>query len=146
MRPAGKSVWQRIVRQRRLGHIWTVAETVVVVDDDEAVREAIADLLSLEGYAVMTARDGDEALRVLERAPRPCIALVDLVMPRVDGWELTRAIGDAPSLRDIPVVCTTAGRGAAPDGCHSLLRKPFDDFALNEAVRGAFDRTASPPG
>jgi CheY-like chemotaxis protein len=117
-----------------------VADTVVVVDDDEAVREAIADVLALEGYEVMTARDGDEALRVLERAPRPCIALIDLVMPRVDGWELMRAIGEAPSLRDIPVVCTTAGRGAPPEGCHSMLRKPFDDSALAEAVRVAFGK------
>ena len=121
-----------------------VAETVVVVDDDEAVREAIAEVLALEGYAVMTASDGDEALQVLLRAPRPCIALVDLVMPRVDGWELMRAIGEAPSLRDIPVVCTTAARTAPPAGCHALLRKPFDDSTLAAVVRGAFGSSSHP--
>lgn len=115
-----------------------VAETVVVVDDDEAVRDAIADVLSLDGYAVLTASDGDEALRVLLGAPRPCVALVDLIMPRVDGWELMRALGAEAALRDIPVVCTTAGRDEVPSGCHSVLRKPFDDRALAAAVRRAF--------
>ncbi|MCU1283340.1 MAG: response regulator [bacterium] len=122
-----------------------VAETVVVVDDDDAVREAIADLLSLDGYAVLTACDGNQALRVLERAPRPCVALIDLIMPRVDGWELVRAIGAAPALRDIPLVCTTAGREAAPSGCHAVLRKPFDEHALTAAVRRAFGTTLLQP-
>ena len=121
-----------------------VAETVVVVDDDEAVREAIADVLALDGYSVLTARDGDEALRVLESAPRPCIALVDLVMPRVDGWELVRTLTAAPSMRDIPVVCTIVGRDDLPTGIFSVLRKPFDDRALSEAVRSAFVRTSQP--
>lgn len=115
-----------------------VAETVVVVDDDEAVREAIADLLALDGYAVLTASDGDEALRVLESAPRPCIALIDLIMPRLDGWELVRAIGAQAKLRDIPLVCTTAGRDEVPSGIHAVLRKPFDEQALTAAVRRAF--------
>ncbi|MGZ3426198.1 MAG: response regulator [Polyangia bacterium] len=115
-----------------------MAETVVVVDDDEAVREAIADLLSLDGYSVLTAADGDEALGVLRGAPRPCIALIDLVMPRVSGWELVSAISAETALRDIPLVCTTAGRGEAPTGCYSVLRKPFDDRALTAAVRRAF--------
>jgi CheY-like chemotaxis protein len=118
-----------------------VGETVVVVDDDEAVREAIADLLALDGYAVLTASDGAEALRVLATAPRPCVALIDLIMPRLDGWELVRAIGDAAALRDIPLVCTTAGRDAVPRGVQAVLRKPFDDRALTEAVRRAFGST-----
>jgi CheY-like chemotaxis protein len=122
-----------------------VAETVVVVDDDDAVRDAIADVLALDGYAVLTARDGDEALRLLAVAPRPCVALVDLVMPNVDGWELVRALLAAPGLRDIPIVCTTAGRDEVPDGCFAILRKPFDDHALSATVRGAFARRSGQP-
>ena len=116
---------------------------MVVIDDDEAVREAIEDVLALDGYAVMTARDGDEALRVLHAAPRPCVALVDLVMPNVDGWELLRAIAAAPTLRDIPLVCTTAGRDERPQGCVAILRKPFDDCALVAVVRSAFAARAT---
>jgi CheY-like chemotaxis protein len=115
-----------------------VVETVVVVDDDESVREAIADVLALDGYAVLTACDGDDGLRVLQTAPRPCVALIDLVMPRLDGWEMMRALAAAESLRDIPVVCTTAGREDVPVGCSGVLHKPFDEHALSEAVRRAF--------
>lgn len=117
----------------------------MVVDDDEAVREAIADVLALDGYQVLMAGDGVEALRVLERAPRPCIAVIDLIMPRVDGWELVQAISAASALRDIPVVCTTAGRAEAPAGCHAVLRKPFDQSELSAAVRGAFVALAQRP-
>lgn len=114
----------------------------MVVDDDEAVREAIADVLALDGYEVLTACDGDEALRVLAGAPRPCVALVDLVMPRVDGWELARTIAATPELRDIPVLCTTAGRDELPQGCYAVLRKPFDERSLSVAVREAFANLA----
>lgn len=117
----------------------------MVVDDDDAVREAIADVLALDGYAVLTARDGDEALRLLAVAPRPCVALIDLVMPNVDGWELVRALAAAPGLRDITIVCTTAGRDDVPDGCFAILRKPFDDHALSATVRGAFARRTGQP-
>lgn len=128
-----------------LRSVVVVVETVVVVDDDEAVREAIADSLVLDGYEVLTARDGDEGLEVLRRAARPCVALVDLVMPRVDGWELARAINATPALRDIPIVCTTAGREELPPGCSAVLRKPFDDRALSAAVRAAFGRLTPAP-
>lgn len=106
----------------------------MVVDDDEAIREAMHDLLELEGFAVLTARDGHEALGVLAKAPRPCVAVVDLVMPRLDGWNLLRTIVADPALRGIGVVCSTAGRGEAPPGCSVLLRKPFDGDALLAAV------------
>ena len=118
---------------------------MVVVDDDDGVREAIADVLALDGYEVMTARDGGEALRVLDAAPRPCVALVDLVMPRIDGWELLRTIRATPSLRDIPVLCTTAGRDDLPPGCYALLRKPFDDRELSAAIRSAFSAARPRP-
>ncbi len=110
---------------------------VVVVDDDDAVRGAIADVLALEGYSVVTAGDGDEALPLLHEAPRPCVAIIDLVMPRVDGWELVQAIRRSPRLRDIRLVCATASRCAPPKGCR-LLRKPFGDVELFAAVRRAF--------
>ena len=115
-----------------------MAETVLVVDDDAAVRDAIADAVAFEGYTVLTAADGQEALQLLACAPRPCVALVDLIMPRLDGWELMQAILAAPALRDIFVLCTTAGRAEPPPGCQALLRKPFDQHALSEALRGAF--------
>ncbi len=105
-----------------------------MVDDDEAIREAMLDLLALEGFAVLSACDGADALGVLAGAPRPCVAVVDLVMPRIDGWHLVRTIADDPALRGIGVVCSTAGRGEIPAGCSAILRKPFDVDALVDAV------------
>lgn len=112
-----------------------VAETVLVVDDDEAVRDAIADTLASDGYHVLSAADGEAALLALGGAPRPCVVLVNLVMPKLDGWEVTRAIA---GLADVHVVCMTAGRHTPPDECHAVLRKPFETRELVAAVRGAF--------
>ena len=114
-----------------------------MVDDDDAVRDAIADVLGLDGYTVVTAGDGDEALRLLGTPPRPRVVIVDLVMPRVDGWELVQSIAANPALRDVSIICTTAGRDSAPPGCDAVLRKPFDDAELARAVRAAFD--CAPP-
>jgi two-component system chemotaxis response regulator CheY len=125
------------------GHPAAVPKTVLVVDDDDAVRDAIADLLELDGYAILTAGDGDAALRLLAGAPRPCVALIDLVMPRVDGWELMQAISGDAALRDITIVCTTAGRDEPPPGCHFVLRKPFDETELARVVRAAFARSSA---
>jgi CheY-like chemotaxis protein len=113
-------------------------DTVVIVDDDEGVREAIADVLALDGYAVLTAHDGEQALEVLRGAPRPCVALIDLIMPRVNGWELVRTVLDDAAYRGIGVICCTAGRAEPPEGCAVVLRKPFDETALTAAIARAF--------
>jgi CheY-like chemotaxis protein len=121
----------------RLCYFCRVAEWVVVVDDDEAVREAIGEVLTEDGFQVRLARDGDEALRVLHEVPRPCVALIDLVMPRIDGWQLVRAIQGDASLGDIPLIVSSAGREDPPAGCVGVLQKPFDNSALGDAVRAA---------
>src|SRR6266850_1569300 len=107
-----------------------MAEWVVVVDDDEPAREAIAEVLAYDGYGVRVACDGVEAMQVLRDVPRPCVALIDLVMPRVDGWALVQAIHEDPQLGDIPIICSSAGRDEPPGGCAAVLYKPFDDTAL----------------
>ena len=67
------------------------------------------------------------ALHVLGVAARPCVVIADLVMPYGDGAELARALAALAGVRDI---CITGGRGELPDGCHAMLRKPFDAAAL----------------
>ena len=68
--------------------------TVVVVDDDDDIRETLRDVFMDRGYAVEVARNGQEALAVLARV-KPCILLVDLMMPGMDGFELLARIGTA---------------------------------------------------
>jgi CheY-like chemotaxis protein len=120
-------------------HAPGVAETVVVVDDDAAVRDAIVEVLELHDFAVLSARDGGEALPILRAAPRPCIALIDLVMPRFDGWQLAEAIFSDPRLEGIAIICCTAGRSDAPPGCAAILRKPFSLDAMVAVLRRIFD-------
>jgi two-component system chemotaxis response regulator CheY len=80
---------------------------VLIVEDDDDVREFMQLLVSTAGYETMTARDGQDAL-VKMRQKRPCLVLLDLQMPRMDGWEFrARQLQDL-SLSDIPVVCVTA--------------------------------------
>lgn len=64
--------------------------------------------LQLEGHTVRTAANGRDALTELERGPRPCVILLDLMMPVMNGWELRAAIARDPRLSDIPLVVVSA--------------------------------------
>jgi CheY-like chemotaxis protein len=93
------------------------AEAVLVVDDDDAVCNALRGVLHEAGYTVATARNGEAAL-VLLNAVTPDILVVDLMMPVMDGWGLVARLRADPRLRAIPVVVMTAG------GTSVLARAP----------------------
>ena len=98
---------------------------IMVVDDEPAIVELIASALEDEGHQVRTAHDGREALALL-RDQRPCLAILDLMMPRMNGWELRRAMLAEPDLADIPVAVITAMSPDADDlQVVEVLRKPF---------------------
>lgn len=102
---------------------------ILVVDDEYSIREALRDLLSDEGYAVELAASGAEAMQQLRSGERPHLALVDVMMPRMDGRAVLREIREDPELGGLPVILMTAApmviapaeRLGAP-----LLRKPID--------------------
>jgi CheY-like chemotaxis protein len=103
---------------------------VLLVDDDEDIRDTIADILEGGGYSVSQATNGQDALDVLARIERPCLILLDVKMPVLDGHEF---LGNLPrELRDIPVVLMTASR-SVPSGW-PVLAKPFDLEELNAHV------------
>jgi CheY-like chemotaxis protein len=81
-------------------------QSILVVEDDEDIREGIADALRDQGYAVTTATNGAEALDQLKRAASepPSLILLDLMMPVMNGWELCQAMQDDGALASIPVV------------------------------------------
>ncbi len=82
---------------------------IAVVEDDDDVRETVGDLLASEGYAVLQARNGREALELLRRAdPLPCVILLDLMMPVMDGAEFRAQQLVDPRLQGIPVVLLSA--------------------------------------
>lgn len=109
--------------------------TVLVVDDDEDVRETIRDVVSWIGRDVVTANDGVDAFAALKKTFRPCLILLDLVMPKMDGWRFLEALRRDPELSGIPVVIVSAHAGSHPPaGATSFLPKPFDIVDLRQVV------------
>ncbi|MDR3411378.1 MAG: Hpt domain-containing protein [Formivibrio sp.] len=113
----------------------TTAPVVMVVDDSLTVRKITGRLLAREGFQVMTAKDGVDALQQLQEV-RPAVMLVDIEMPRMDGFELTRNIRAAPDTRDIPIIMITSRtadkhRNVAFDlGVNVFLGKPYQEDEL----------------
>lgn len=112
---------------------------VLVVDDDLPTREALALILTAEGYRVRTATDGLAALRELRDGDRPCVIVLDLMMPMMDGWQFRHEQRRDPQLADIPViVCSAAGRvrqRAAELQAIAYFDKPLDPMDLVAAIR-----------
>jgi CheY-like chemotaxis protein len=99
---------------------------VMVVDDDDEIREALADVLTDEGYEVVGARDGMQALQFLRQGRRPSAILLDLWMPVMDGWQLRHELLSDSKLSDIPVIVLTAVRDQRAQGLMvaDILTKP----------------------
>jgi two-component system, OmpR family, response regulator len=107
---------------------------ILIVDDDEGIRGAIADLLEDEGFATAQAADGAEALNFLaDSKTPPVLILLDLMMPVVDGWTFCKLRQGVRSLMEIPVVAVSAAPmvgGRAPLRVEATLSKPFDPDQL----------------
>ena len=100
--------------------------TVLLVEDDVDVREAVADTLEEAGYHVIVARHGLEALGLLRAgSPRPCLILLDLMMPVMDGWQFRDEQRKHPELAQIPVVALSAHSGLRDLDAADHLRKPI---------------------
>jgi len=114
-------------------------QSVLVVDDDDDLRESFRDVLEDEGYRVLTASNGYEALRTLRSEPPPSVILLDLMMPVMNGWQFRTAQQLNPELANIPVVIVTAGLNidaATRDlAAHRCLKKPVSVEELLDAVQ-----------
>ena len=112
-------------------------ETVLVVDDDPDIRETLSELLDANGYEVLEAENGQIALDVLKNTPRfPCVVLLDLSMPVLDGREFLRRRASDPILRSIPVVVVSGSNQPADpiEGIDEYLRKPIKFERLIEVI------------
>jgi DNA-binding response OmpR family regulator len=119
--------------------------TILVADDEEDVRELVAYRLSRSGYEVIDAGDGEEAFRLATQRV-PDLMVLDVMMPRLDGYELTRRVRADESLRSVPVILLTArsqetdvGRGFDV-GADDYLKKPFNPDELVARVRAVLGR------
>jgi CheY-like chemotaxis protein len=120
---------------------------VLIVDDDEDIREMIALHLGRAGYVSAQAASGQEALAWLRGGMRPILILLDVMMPRMNGRQFCAALAAEPALGAPPVVIISGDaqveRKARDVGAVGQLRKPFDAIDLLEAV--ARFRVPSPP-
>jgi CheY-like chemotaxis protein len=120
---------------------------VLVVDDDYAVLDAIKEILDDEGYEVSIAANGLEALKELSRGPRPCVILLDLMMPVMNGWEFREKQLEDKDLAAIPTVIVTAHNkpevSAAELKAASSIRKPVAPGVLLETI-GRYCATSPP--
>jgi DNA-binding response OmpR family regulator len=117
---------------------------VVLVDDDDAIREAFTEVLESEGYDVRAYRDGREAIEGLGDDSGPCLILLDWMMPVMNGEQFLEARGT--SLRETPVVVVSAisrllARGVP--GVAELVEKPIDIDVLLNVVRRHSRKAAS---
>jgi two-component system, OmpR family, phosphate regulon response regulator PhoB len=118
--------------------------TVLVVDDEPDLLLLCRVNLEFEGYRVIEAGDGEAALaRLAEEVPD--VVLLDVMMPRADGWSVLRAIKDDPRTRDVPVVMLTAKVHdeeqvrALEGGAAEYITKPFSPLSLSQVVQDAIE-------
>lgn len=107
---------------------------VLVVDDETDIRQALAEVLTSEGYQVVDARDGQEALDKA-RQYQPELVLLDLMMPRMNGWEFRRQQKGDRALARIPVVVLSAFANDGNMDAEAFIQKPFDVDEIVSAVR-----------
>ena len=108
---------------------------VLVVEDDEDIREVLATILHESGYSVIMARNGEEALQRLRTGTcRPCVILLDLWMPVMDGWQFREAQRKDPALAGIPVVVLSGDREAQSFDTAAYLSKPVQFHQLVRTV------------
>ena len=118
---------------------------ILFVDDDPGIRLSVSDYLEMSGYMVVTAKNGHEALGMVEEY-QPHLLVTDIVMPKMDGYELVRQVRQRPDFRLLPVIFLTARTNTEERirgyqlGCDFYLAKPFDIKELAAMIRNLLER------
>lgn len=118
---------------------------VLVADDEEDIRELIVFRLENSGYTVIAAQDGAEALE-LARSARPDLAVLDVMMPKMDGYELTQRLREDEATSRMPIILLTARTQEADvergfsAGADDYIRKPFSPEELRSRVQAILGR------
>ncbi len=129
-----------------------MSKTILVVDDEQDIRDLLAYNLTREGFTVETAQNGKEALAKLEQSP-VALAILDIMMPEMDGFETCRAIRANPKTANVPVLFLTARSGEVDQivslelGADDYVQKPVSPRVLVARVKSLlrrFDRSEQP--
>ncbi|MFT3819721.1 MAG: response regulator [Rubrivivax sp.] len=117
-----------------------MATRVLIAEDEPHIIESLSFVLEREGFAVRAALDGEAALREL-RASAPDLLILDLMLPKMNGFEVLKAAKADPALKTVPVIVLTA-KGQAQDrrmveeiGAEGFMTKPFSNREIVERVR-----------
>ncbi len=108
---------------------------VLVVDDEEDVRETLREVVEMTGCTALLAANGAEALELLQQR-RPCLIILDLLMPVMTGTEFIEATRRQPELAALPIVISTSAPARAPAG-FSVVAKPIDIEKVWDYIRRA---------
>lgn len=110
---------------------------ILVVDDEADIRTLLAEVLEGEGYSVATAANGMEALQSLRSSSPPCVILLDLMMPVMDGYGFCAERERDPDLAALPVIVITAGSDVRRTDLHAraILGKPLQLPRLMDEIR-----------
>ena len=109
---------------------------ILIVEDEKDIRENLKMLLELEGYKVFTAVNGEEGLKILRTIERPCLILLDLLMPVMNGMEFLSEKKQEDSIAQIPV-CIISGVAEKPDmnGVSGFVKKPINLDVLLKFIK-----------
>lgn len=120
-------------------------ETILIVDDEEDIIELIQYNLKTEGYSILTARTGEQAVKIAEQSG-PDLMVLDLMLPGMDGFEVTRHLRSREKTQDMPIVILTA-KGEESDivtglelGANDYISKPFSPKVLTARIRAILRR------
>ena len=112
-------------------------QSVLIVEDDRDLRESLRDLISAEGYSAMEAENGRVALDLLlgGKAAEPCLILLDLMMPELNGWEFLDIMRKTDAIASIPTIIVTAVSGVKlPKGSNKIIKKPINIIELIQTI------------
>ena len=112
-----------------------MTHTVLIVEDEELLREMMRDALEMNGYAVVTAEHGQDALTKLADIEHLCLVILDLLMPVMDGRTFVAKIRERIELASVPIVVHTSAPGQTPDGVTRTIQKPLFFDRLLSIVR-----------
>ena len=124
---------------------------ILVVDDEIYIVHILEFSLTMEGYSILTASNGEEALRVID-SERPDLVVLDIMMPKLDGYEVCRRLRQDEQFQELPVILLSA-KGRPIDreaglqaGADDYITKPFSPRKLLEKIRELLDQPATDEG
>lgn len=103
-----------------------MTRTILVVEDEKDLRDMMREILELNGYSVVTAVDGQAALEALEQIEHLGLVLLDLLMPRMNGWDFLKEMRGRADYATVPVVVHSSSIAGAPEGATRVLKKPIE--------------------